>query len=131
MLFYSWGLVAFIISFALNGWLASHFRLTFEQLTVTWAPLIEELFKSLPLLYFLFKSRTTHYSIIYFAMASGIGFSIQENFIYLINLLGTDGSLPFYMIIRSLTTRLMHGMATAILGYGTALDRIHQPSAGA
>lgn len=123
MAFFAWGLVAFMVSMTLNNWLAAGFQITFRQLTVTWAPLIEEFLKSLPLLYFLLRSRSTRYSVIYFAMASGIGFSILENFSYLLNLMESVGALAFYMVIRSLTTCLMHGMASAIVGYGISFIR--------
>lgn len=121
MMFFSWGLVAFILSFTVNNFITTAFGLSFSLLSVTWAPIVEEFLKALPLLYFLLKDKKTDFPIIYFALASGIGFSIQENIIYLLNHLGTDGSPVLFMIIRSITTCLMHGMATAVIGYGLTL----------
>lgn len=47
-------------------------------------------------------------------MASGIGFAIQENYLYLLHVNDTY----IYIITRSVTTCLMHGMTTATIGYG-------------
>lgn len=127
MIFFAWGLISFVLSLGTNAWLTSKFALTFQQLSITWAPIVEEFFKSLPLLYFLVKIKNTQYfnqySLIYFAMASGIGFSIQENYLYLFKMMGAEGSPAFYMVMRSITSCLMHGMTTAILGYGLTLIR--------
>lgn len=126
MMFFSWGLVAFILSLDINNILSATFSLDLSVLSVTWAPIIEEFFKALPLIYFLISNKKTDFPIIYFAMASGIGFSIQENTMYLLSHLGTVGSPAFYIIIRSITTCLMHGIATAVIGYGLMLIRRYQ-----
>ena len=51
-------------------------------------------------------------------MASGIGFSILENYLYLSITAssGLGGSIIF-IITRSLTASLMHGSTTALIGY--------------
>jgi RsiW-degrading membrane proteinase PrsW (M82 family) len=56
-------------------------------------------------------------------MASGIGFAIEENLLYLINQ-HTEilGSL-LLMILRSLSTCVMHGVATAIIGFAFTISR--------
>lgn len=135
MIYFAWGLISFVFSFRVNLWLTSKFALTFQQISITWAPIVEEFFKALPLLWFLVKIKNTQYShrysLIYFAMASGIGFSIQENYLYLFKMMGTEGSPAFYMLIRSITTCLMHGMTTAILGYGLILIRSSKVMMGA
>jgi len=123
MVFFSWGLIAFVMSLSVNNMIVKHFGFSTSQLAVTWAPVLEELFKALPLVYFLRKSTPTNQPVIYFAMAAGIGFSIQENFLYLLHHPGGNGSPLFYIVIRSITTCLMHGIATAIIGYGISLIR--------
>ena len=88
-------------------------------MTVSIAPMIEEVCKGLPVLLFLNRKRFPHITkvIIFCAMASGIGFSIQESMYYfavssreLIDIVG--------LVIRSSTTALMHGMTTAAFGIG-------------
>lgn len=113
MVFFAWGLVAFIISYYTNSFICRTAGMPMEQLSVSWAPIVEEFFKALPLLYFLIKKESS-YPIFYFAMASGIGFAIQENYLYLIDV---NDSL-IYIVTRSVTTCLMHGMATATIGFG-------------
>ncbi len=121
MAFFSWGLIAFVLSLSVNNLIVRQSGITVSQLSVTWAPVVEEFFKALPLVCFLFMSKNTTRPVIYFAMASGIGFSIQENFLYLFSSIGSDGSPVFFIVIRSITACLMHGIATAIIGYGISV----------
>lgn len=121
MLFFAWGMVAFAVSLAVNDLLLVRGGLTPEGMSVTWAPLIEEFFKALPLLYFLLRKQKTAFALFSFALAAGIGFSIQENYTYLLSQAAVASSLTFYVILRSITTCLMHGMATGILGFGLTL----------
>lgn len=116
MSFFAWGLVAFILSFYTNNFISHAAAVSLQQLSVSWAPIVEEFFKALPLLYFLIYKKVD-YHLLYFAMASGIGFAIQENYLYLVSV---DNSL-IYIIIRSVTTCLMHGITTATIGLGITL----------
>lgn len=126
MAFFAWGLVAFALSFFADDMLYKWFALTPEQLSVTWAPIVEEFLKALPLLYFVFNKKNSAYPVIYFAMASGIGFSIQENYLYITDYFGQQGASLFFIVIRSITTCLMHGVSTAIVGYGLQVIRKHK-----
>ncbi|HOV68752.1 MAG TPA: PrsW family glutamic-type intramembrane protease [Clostridia bacterium] len=56
-------------------------------------------------------------------MASGIGFSIQENCLYLFDNYRSGVSPVMFIILRSVTTCLMHGMLVAIIGYGIQIVR--------
>ena len=126
MLFFTWGIVAFAFSLVINNMIATRLQINVFQLSVTWAPVVEELFKALPLLYFLFRPKYTEYPLVYFAMAAGIGFSIQENYLYLMGFTSSGESIAFYMVMRSITTCLMHGVTTAIIGYGLTLIRKYE-----
>ena len=116
MMFFAWGLAAFLISYYTNNLIVSAAGITTQELSVSWAPIIEEFFKALPLLYFVF-SRKTSPPLFAYAMASGIGFAIQENYLYLI----TNDYSIVYIVVRSVTTCLMHGMTTATIGYGISV----------
>jgi len=116
MMFFAWGLVAFLISYYANTAIIDATGLNTAGLSVSWAPIIEEFFKALPLLYFAFF-RKTHPPLFHYAMASGIGFAIQENYLYLV----TNVYSLVYIVVRSVTTCLMHGMTTAMIGYGISL----------
>ncbi|NLC31805.1 MAG: PrsW family intramembrane metalloprotease [Clostridiales bacterium] len=121
MLFFAWGMVAFAASVGVNDLLRARGAILPADLSVTWAPIIEEFFKALPLLYFLIRKQKTDYALFSFALAAGIGFSIQENYTYLLSQAAVASSLTFYVILRSITTCLMHGMATGLLGFGLTL----------
>ena len=126
ILFFTWGMVAFFLSLTASNILAARLQKSIFQLSVTWTPVIEELLKALPLLYFLFRRNNTEYPLVYFAMAAGIGFSIQENYLYLMSSTSLGTSPVFYMILRSITTCLMHGVTTAIIGYGLTLIKKYE-----
>ncbi|NLA53789.1 MAG: PrsW family intramembrane metalloprotease [Clostridiales bacterium] len=123
MLFFAWGMVAFALSLVVNNLARAGGAVTPGELSLTWAPIIEEFFKALPLVYFLIRKQKTAYPLFSFALAAGIGFSIQENYTYLLSQAALASSLTFYVILRSITTCLMHGMATGLLGFGLTLIR--------
>ena len=123
MLFFAWGMVAFAMSHNVNDMLSEYLDISISELSVSWAPIVEELLKALPLLYFLLKRTQAKYPIIYFAMSIGIGFSIQENYLYLLQVSEIENSLAFYVLMRSITTCLMHGISTSIIGYGLDIIR--------
>lgn len=122
ILFFIWGLIAFAISLTLNNALVRHFQINTQQLSTTWAPIIEEFTKALPLGYFLFKSEKK-IPIVYFGIAAGIGFSIQENYVYLLGHMHESGSPVPFIITRSVTTCLIHGTTTGIVGFGLSIAR--------
>jgi RsiW-degrading membrane proteinase PrsW (M82 family) len=123
MLFFTWGLVAFALSLTINNTLVNQYHFDFVSLSVTYAPVIEEFIKAFPLIYFLLKRKKTNFPYVNFAVAAGIGFSIQENYVYLLGNIGATQTTIFYIILRSVTSCLMHGMTTGIIGYGLMLIR--------
>ena len=121
ILYFCWGTVAGLISFNIDN----HLGITWEQaqrMSISIAPIVEELCKCLPLLLFfnkkLFPDITKQ--IVFCGMASGVGFSIVESMYYFaaspqgISDVGT-------LVARTLTTSLMHGMTTAAFGLGLLL----------
>jgi RsiW-degrading membrane proteinase PrsW (M82 family) len=88
-------------------------------MSLTIAPIIEELCKGLPLLLFLNTKRYARITkvIIFCAMVSGIGFSVQES-MYYFSISSRELSDVGMLIARSLTTALLHGMTTATIGAG-------------
>jgi len=88
-------------------------------------PALEEFIKILPLIYLLYKAnRTSKYSIVRYALAIGIGFSILENYMYL-SMIQTEAvsSTLLFTIMRSLTASLLHGSTTALAGFCFQLMR--------
>ncbi|MBN1483605.1 MAG: PrsW family intramembrane metalloprotease [Chloroflexia bacterium] len=82
------------------------------------APIVEEVLKSLILVY-LGRKMTYFVDGAIYGFASGIGFSILENFFYLQQMPEGGAGLAF---IRAISTCLMHGAASALVG--TAVGRM-------
>lgn len=118
--FFCWGICSVLVAYIIN----TSFSYDSEQsarLTTSIAPIIEESLKALPLLIFMIKKQENEKLVIYCAMASGIGFSVQETLYYFTSLSSTpDMGLLLPVIVRTVTTCLMHGMATTIVGFGIA-----------
>lgn len=121
MIFFAWGLISFMLSLTLNNAILAAQEMSVSTLSMTWAPVIEEFLKALPLVYFFIKPKEYHFPVVYFAFAAGIGFSILENCIYLLDNFGSAASPLYYIVLRSITTSLLHGIATAVIGYGIML----------
>lgn len=120
--YFCWGLCSVLLAFVLNEW----FSVAPEQsgrVSSDVAPIIEETLKALPLL-LLFKKKSYNNNnlIIYCAMASGIGFSVQETLFYFTSFASSpDIASLFPLLVRTVTTCLMHGMTTAVIGFGITI----------
>ncbi len=119
--FLLWGLVAALLTYyvyvALN---AAGISLAYNAVGL--GPLLEELLKALPLIaLFLLAGRKYDRNILPLAMASGIGFSILENYLYVDSLTTGSADVLLVAVTRTLTTAIMHGSTTAIVGYGLFL----------
>lgn len=93
-------------------------------LYVLFAPIAEELMKSLVLLYVSRRSEFTYFvdGAIY-GFASGIGFSIVENFLYL----SQNPRMGIALAVsRAFSTCLMHGAATGLVGIAIGRVRFQQ-----
>ena len=112
------------ISFLINRYIVlqivNRFDLDYLYVYVLFAPLVEETLKSLPFLYITRDPEFTYFvdGAIY-GFASGIGFSITENLIYL----NQNPEIALALALtRAFSTCLMHGTATALVG--AALGRL-------
>jgi RsiW-degrading membrane proteinase PrsW (M82 family) len=120
-----WGLAAFGLAFVLNTGIKD---LLFEQqlglsperafllIVILAAPIVEEIAKSLILVYFGRRPDFTYFvdGAIY-GFAAGIGFSVLENLFY-ISQATSAGEGAVLVISRSFSTCLMHGSASALVG---------------
>ncbi|MBN2658860.1 MAG: PrsW family intramembrane metalloprotease [Spirochaetales bacterium] len=125
ILFFTWGLTSAIIVYLINLLIDRYFLLDQTIFLTQIIPVMEELIKIFPLL-FLVKGRRKigKSSIVIYAMASGIGFSILENYLYLtISASSGLGDSLLFIITRSLTACLLHGTMTALIGYSIQLMR--------
>lgn len=117
--FLVWGFVAAIPVYYLTPVLTGQFPEIISP-AVTFSPLFEEFFKALPLLIpVILGIRSSNRNVLIYAMATGIGFSIMENW-----MLFRLEDLTFAgLLIRSFSTSLMHGCTSGIIGYGIVLIR--------
>jgi RsiW-degrading membrane proteinase PrsW (M82 family) len=120
ILFLLWGITSAWFGYYANTFIFERLGMEKAAFSTRIVPLVEELLKALPLLYFLFQKKEGrgNYSIVRYALAAGIGFSILENYYYLTSYLqsGVSGVLAF-IIVRSLSAALLHGVLAALTGY--------------
>jgi len=118
ILYFCWGVFASLLSYGGNMFFGAA-QDSLERVARSVAPIIEEVCKGLPVLLFLRKIKHPRITgqIVYCALASGVGFSILESIYYFSISTGSTIDV-ILLIIRALTTTLMHGMSTAVLGIG-------------
>jgi RsiW-degrading membrane proteinase PrsW (M82 family) len=117
-----WGLISFFLAYLANRAALSFVSITL--LVVLVAPILEEVFKSLSLVYYVRKPDFIYFvdGAIY-GFASGIAFSIFENFFYLAQSPRGGGAL---ILSRAFSTCLMHGSASALVGISIGRLRFGQ-----
>lgn len=126
---FAWGALGGVgLSFLFNSYVAypTIRKLGWDILLlyVLFAPIAEELTKSLVLLYVSRRSEFTYFvdGAIY-GFASGIGFSIVENFIYL----SQNPRMGITLAVsRAFSTCLMHGAAAGLVGIAIGRVRFQQ-----
>ncbi len=119
-----WGAVAFGLAYVANNTLLSVLvnqvgldrAEALDQIRRFIAPVVEELIKALFLIFLIFQP-TFRYPVdgAVYGFCIGIGFAVVENIFYVNNSANVSLSLA---ITRSLSTALMHGTATALVGLG-------------
>ncbi|MBI9108051.1 MAG: PrsW family intramembrane metalloprotease [Spirochaetales bacterium] len=125
ILFFAWGMTSAILVYLINILLDTHFVIGQTFFLTQLIPAMEELIKVFPLLFMLrVGKKATEFSIIRLAMASGIGFSILENYLYL-SITASSGlaNSIFFIITRSLTACVLHGSMTALIGWAIQIMR--------
>ncbi|MCL2222302.1 MAG: PrsW family intramembrane metalloprotease [Oscillospiraceae bacterium] len=121
LLYFCWGLFSGVLAFNLNIVFGKG---QYDRVVLTIAPIIEEIAKAFPVMLFLLtkKRKFTEKLIVLCAMASGFGFSAQESMYYFAASSREVGDL-LALLLRSLTTSLMHGMTTAFFGIGLIMTQ--------
>src|SRR3982074_2272235 len=122
-----WGAVSVELSYEVSHPMA---LVLGKQFTATHTvPFVEEIFKSLVLLYLVRRSDTTFFvdGAVY-GFASGIGFAIAENMLYLSRVDMETGLI--LGTIRAFVSSVGHGSTTALVGMAVAgfpLGRVRHP----
>jgi RsiW-degrading membrane proteinase PrsW (M82 family) len=114
-----WGMAAFYLALQVNPLIEERVGIILT-LTLT-APVVEEILKSLVLVYATRRRDFTYFvdGAVY-GFAAGAGFALLENLLYL-NGAGSDKGFAV-AVTRTFSTALMHGSATALVGI--ALGRL-------
>lgn len=110
-----------VCSSEVNGMLQFVLGMPSLQLSLKVAPVTEECMKALPVLLYAIFGSDDRKKVLPLAMSVGIGFAILENTYILVNNLNYV-SIGWAMI-RGLSTSLMHGICTLLVGYGMIFVR--------
>jgi RsiW-degrading membrane proteinase PrsW (M82 family) len=109
----AWGVAASWLSYLVDHPLIAIFGR--QTISTHVAPVVEEIFKSLVLLYLVRRSDHTYFvdGAIY-GFAAGIGFAVSENMLYLSRVDVNTGLIV--AIARAFSASVMHGGSTALVG---------------
>jgi RsiW-degrading membrane proteinase PrsW (M82 family) len=131
MICFAWGAVGGLgLAYLFNTYVAvpliRNLRLDYLWLYVVFAPVAEEILKSLSLFYVSRQKDFTYFvdGAIY-GFAAGIGFSIVENFLYVQQ--NPQMGIPL-ALVRGFSTCLMHGTAAALVGAAVGRFRFQRGS---
>lgn len=86
--------------------------------TVSITPVIEEILKAIPVIYFGFVISHKKEDLMNVAMALGIGFAILENFYIIV--VDTAAVTIGWALMRGFSSALLHGICTSLVGYGVS-----------
>ena len=112
-----WGAISVELSYLVDHPLRLIFGV--QLISTRTAPFVEEIFKSLVLLYIVRRAHTTFFvdGAVY-GFAAGIGFAIAENMLYLSRVDVDTGVVVG--VVRAFVSSVMHGSTTAIVGMALA-----------
>lgn len=86
--------------------------------TVTVTPIVEEILKAIPVIYFGFVISNKKETLLNVAMALGIGFAILENLSILVA--DAESVSIAWALVRGFSSALLHGICTSLVGYGVS-----------
>lgn len=111
---FGWGMVSFFIAFVVQDALIDHAILTYTQVTLFSAPVLEEFLKA-AFLIALMQTFVVRYAVdgTSYGFAVGTGFAIAENLFYIS--IGTNNELSS-TLIRVFSVSLMHAFASGVIG---------------
>lgn len=115
------GMVLAVCAYEINSLIRSIFFLSGTELSIKAAPIIEEILKALPILFFAILFSDDRKQILSLSMAVGIGFAILENTFLLVTY--ADRVNIGWAIMRGISTSLSHGLCTMIVGCGIIFVR--------
>jgi RsiW-degrading membrane proteinase PrsW (M82 family) len=119
------GVFAFFVALLINDAMLENEIVTLEIFQWVTAPIIEEILKSLFLIY-LIRRKDFHFFVdgAIYGFAVGIGFAIIENGYYLYN---NPRAVLGIAIARVLSTNLVHASGSALIGISLGIARFEKP----
>lgn len=112
--FFLIGSVICLLSSYINSFLAGACTMTSTEAIIKITPMIEEIMKALPLLFYMIIFEPNKENIFKSAIATGIGFATFENCCYVVVEGAND---PHFIFIRGFAVGIMHIFCAAILGF--------------
>jgi len=115
-IFFILGVAACLLAFNINAYLISAVDMSEREWMILIAPIIEEMLKAIPILFFAFIFiKSKQISLIPLSFAVGLGYAALDNILYIINYGAAD---IFFTLFRGISLSTMHIICTVILGYG-------------
>ena len=115
------GMLTAASAYEINSTVQVMFWMTGQEVSVRVAPVIEELLKAVPILFYSVAVNDDRKILLPLSMAVGIGFAILEN-AYLLTAY-IDQVTISWALVRGLSTSLSHGLCTLTVGYGMSFVR--------
>ena len=115
------GMLTAASAYEINSTVQVMFWMTGQEVSVRAAPVIEELLKAVPILFYSVVVNDDRKILLPLSMAVGIGFAILEN-AYLLTAY-IDQVTISWALVRGLSTSLSHGLCTLTVGYGMSFVR--------
>lgn len=107
------GIVVCLLSSQINSILLGIYG-DAHLVSTTYAPVVEEILKALPIIYYAFIFSSDRRTLITISFAVGVGFAVFENMIILLP--NAAGSSFLWAVFRGFGASLMHGLCTSIVG---------------
>jgi RsiW-degrading membrane proteinase PrsW (M82 family) len=124
LLCFAWGGVAFALAYYVNTATMTYNLVSFDTFRRFSAPVIEEILKSLILIYLVRRPNFTYFvdGAIY-GFAAGVGFAIFENYFYIF---GHTSAALGLAVGRVISTNLVHATGSALIGIAIGLARFEK-----
>ena len=114
------GMAICLIGAYISGFLTVAVDMSSEEVSIYLSPVVEEIVKLLPLLFFLYVFSPDDEALFLSAIAIGVGFATFENCCYIL----TAGAESLtYTLIRGLAVGVMHVVSMLVLAMGLVLIR--------
>ena len=121
--FFLVGMSVCLLSAYISGFILQAAQLEEGETSIFISPLVEEILKLLPLLFFLFVFVPEDEAFLDAAIGIGVGFATFENCCYILT--AGAGSLP-YILIRGLAVGVMHLVCTMTVSLALSMARRHR-----